>query len=120
MNYSLETFNEASVGGWAAEERGVVGVVVQVKAAVTLPKAQPPPPLISPLLFTSLFLVPTLSSPLLLSWSFFFFFPPNLSFLSLPPSSFQMPDTAHVTSLCAPFFKSQKRKIKITKSQKEI
>lgn len=50
MNYSLETSNEASVGGWAV-------VVVQVKAAGTLPREQPPPPLISLLLFTSLLLI---------------------------------------------------------------
>lgn len=74
MNYSLETFNEASVGGWAVEKGGVV-VVVQVKAAVTLPKEHPPPPLIPPLLFTSLFLIPTFSSrrPLLLFPRLYFF-----------------------------------------------
>lgn len=35
MNYSLETFNEASVGGWLSLEKGVV---LQVRAAAAFPK----------------------------------------------------------------------------------
>lgn len=37
MNYSLETFNEASVGGWLSLEKGVV---LQVRAAAAFPKEE--------------------------------------------------------------------------------
>lgn len=97
MNYSLETSNEASVVGWVGG-----WVVLQVKAAGTLPKEQYPPPLISPLLFTSLFLIHLFISPAPPSLHpVFLFF--NLSFLSLPPSSFQMPDP-HVHSFVYQLF----------------
>lgn len=115
MNYSLETFNEASVGGWASEKGGVVAAV-QVKAAVTLPKEHPPPPLIPPLLFTSLFRIPTFSScwPLLLfPWSLFF--PSLFSACPPPPHSHFRCLTQHMlTPLCT------SGHLKIKKQRKKI
>lgn len=76
-------------GRWRKE-----GAVVQVKAAVTLPKEHPPPPLIPPLPFTSLVLILTFSSPAPPPLPPSLFFPSPL-FSSLTPFSLQMPDTAH-------------------------
>lgn len=77
MNYSLETFNGASVGGWVRREKGVVA---QVKAAAAFPTRNLHPLLVSPsLLFTSLFLLstfhPAAPSPTMFLFSFTSLFP---------------------------------------------
>lgn len=84
-------------GGWW--RKGVAGV--QVRAAVTLPKEHPPPPLIPPLLFTSLFLIPTFSArrPLLLLPPSLFF--PSPFFSASCPHSHCSGLTQHmITPLC--------------------
>lgn len=103
MNYSLETFNEASVGGWVRlEKRGLVEVKAAAVFLIHRPSNSPS------LLFTSLSLISTFRS----YYPPVFFFLPH-SFLSTPPSSLQTFDTTHIQPFVyqRPFYcrvKSQK------------
>lgn len=86
-------------GGW------MVVVQVKVKAAGTLPKKQPPPPLISPLLFTSLFLMYLFIAPAPPSLHPLFLFFQSLSSAS-PHPHFRCLTQRMFTPLCTsgPFF----------------
>lgn len=101
MNYSLETSNEASAGGWVCGWVGGGGGGAGESNWNTSQRATSTPAHLSTSSHVFISHVPfhlagpSFSSPAL---SFFFFFFFQSLFPHSPPSSFQMPDTAHVHS----------------------